>query len=67
MILMMAAFLRESEAANLDAGDVWLERIEDEEVLYVYVGKSKADKVRRGHSVIVGKATKHPGICPIAW
>ena len=61
MILMMAALLRESEAANLDAGDMWLERIEDEEALYVYVGKSKADEMRKGHSVIVGKATKQPG------
>jgi hypothetical protein len=67
MILMMAAFLRESEAAALDLADVWLERIEDEDVLFVYVGKSKTDKERRGHSILVGKAEHHHTICPINW
>jgi hypothetical protein len=67
MILMMAAFLREGEAANLDEADIWLERIDDEEVLYVFVGKAKNDQERRGHTIVVGKAAKHPTICPIHW
>jgi hypothetical protein len=67
MIWMMAAFLRESEAAALGNGDVYLEHIEDEEVLYVYVGKAKNDQVREGNLIVVGQATKHPTICPVAW
>ena len=67
VIIMMAAFLRESEAAALDEADVWLERIEDDEVLFVYVGKSKTDQERRGHTIVVGKAEHHRTICPIDW
>jgi hypothetical protein len=54
MIIMMAAFLRESEAAALVETDIWLEHIEKEQVLFVYVGTSKTDKERRGHTIVVG-------------
>jgi hypothetical protein len=36
-------------------------------VLYVYVGKSKVDKQRKGHVIVVGRAIKHKSICPIVW
>jgi hypothetical protein len=67
MILMMAAFLREGEATNLDEGDVWLEHHEGEEVLFVFVGSAKNDQKRRGHTIVVGKAIHHESICPILW
>jgi hypothetical protein len=41
MILMMAAFLHESEAVNLDEEDVWLERIEDEDVLSMWANRKR--------------------------
>jgi site-specific recombinase XerD len=64
--LMMAAFLRESEAADLEDADVWIE-IEDEvEMLMVLVSKSKTDLERRGHTIVVGAATNLLEACPIA-
>jgi hypothetical protein len=65
MIIMMAAFMRESEAATLEEADIWLEHIEKEEVLFVKVETSKTDKERRGHTIVVGKAEHHPTICPV--
>jgi hypothetical protein len=43
-ILMMGGFLRGSGATDLDPEDVWLECIEDSEMIYIYVAKSKTDQ-----------------------
>ena len=67
MILMMAGFLRESEATELEVVDVWLEHIEEDDMLYVYVGKLKTDQGRRGHTIVIGAAQHFPNICPILW
>jgi hypothetical protein len=52
VILMMAGFLRGSEATELDPEDVWLERIEDNEMVCIYVAKSKTDQDRKGLTLL---------------
>jgi site-specific recombinase XerD len=64
--LMMAAFLRESEAADLEDKDVWIEVEDGVEMLLVLVVQSKTDQDRRGHTIVVGAATTTPEACPIA-
>jgi site-specific recombinase XerD len=66
IILMFACMMRSAEAVALKPGDVWLDVHEGEEVLNVFIEKSKTDQERIGHSVILGKA-KQRGICPIFW
>jgi site-specific recombinase XerD len=66
IILMFAAMMRASEAVALGPGDVWMDEYEGEQVLYVYIEKSKTDQERHGHTVLVGKA-KNQGMCPIFW
>jgi site-specific recombinase XerD len=61
----MAAFLRESEAADLLVTDCWLELVGLVEVLVILIVKSKVDGLRKGHTVVVGPATSHPHICPV--
>ena len=61
--LMMAAFLRESEAADLLVEHVWLEVIDGTEVLFVLIKKSKTSP--QNHTVVVGAATANPAVCPI--
>jgi site-specific recombinase XerD len=71
-ILLMAAMLRRSEAAALEVDDVWLDTLEDkqtgkqEEVLFIFVAKSKTDQERRGHTIVVG-AADDAEICPLRW
>jgi site-specific recombinase XerD len=64
--LMTAAFLRESEAADLKDSEVWLENQDGADMLLVLVGKSKTDSERRGHTIVVGAATSMHEACPIA-
>jgi site-specific recombinase XerD len=64
--LMMAAFLRESEAADLEDADVWLEVHDGVEMLLVLIAKGKTDQGRNGHTIVVGAATAMPEACPIA-
>jgi site-specific recombinase XerD len=66
VILMFAAMMRSGEAVALKPGDVWLDEYEGEEVLYVFMQKSKNDQERHGHTVLLGKA-KSIGVCPIYW
>jgi site-specific recombinase XerD len=63
--LMMAAFLRESEAADLEDADVWIEVEDGIEMLMVLINKSKTDLERRGHTVVVGAAQVLLDACPI--
>jgi hypothetical protein len=57
--VMMAAFLRESEAADLLVTDRWLELVGLVEVLIIPIVKSKVDGLRKG------PASPHPDICPV--
>jgi site-specific recombinase XerD len=67
VILMMAAFLRESEVVAIRISEIWLELIDGVEVLFVLVFKSKTDHVRNGHTIVIAAATANPSICPLAW
>jgi len=70
VILMMAALLRESEAASLRKEDACLEQIDGEETLIVLVRKSKVDQERRGHTILVGCACSEEHgdqLCPVEW
>jgi site-specific recombinase XerD len=64
--LMQAGFLRESEAADLEDADVWIDVHDGVEMLLVLIPKSKTDKERRGHTVVIGAATTLHEACPIA-
>jgi integrase len=67
IILMMAGFLRESEASDLEVEDVWLETHNGIELLYVLVVKSKTDQGRRGHTIVIAPAVHLLEACPIAF
>jgi len=80
IILMMAAFLRESEATALLRDDVWLDAIPSQDhsasssstssatvpALLFFVEKTKTVRDRRGHTIIVPASTD-PLICPHEW
>jgi site-specific recombinase XerD len=66
VILMFAAMLRSDEVVSLRPGDVWLDTYDGEEVLYVFIEKSKTDQARNGHTVVLGRA-KDGTVCPIFW
>jgi integrase len=70
-MIMMKAMLRESEAVALKKNDVWIEQIEvngqTEEVLFVFVEKSKTDQERRGHTIVLAASDECRARCPIAW
>jgi integrase len=53
MALMFMGFLRESEAVNLRTEDVWVGKEGGERVLFVFLRTSKADKEKRGVTVVV--------------
>jgi site-specific recombinase XerD len=64
--LMMAAFLRESEAADLEDTDIWLDVQDGVEMLLILIIKGKTDQGRSGHTIVVGAATDILVACPIA-
>jgi hypothetical protein len=66
MILMFLAFLRESEVVALSFFDVWVERIDGSEVLFIFVEKAKNDQKRRGHTIVV-EACQSSCICAVKW
>jgi site-specific recombinase XerD len=66
VILMFSAMMRSDEVVSLRPGDVWLDTYEGEEVLYVFIEKSKTDQARNGHTVLLGQA-KNGALCPIFW
>jgi hypothetical protein len=68
ILLMTVGMMRESEAVQLETTDVWIERLDEpaEDALFIYVEKSKTDRQRTGHSILVGTA-EDQRICPIFW
>jgi hypothetical protein len=66
VILMFSAMMRSDEVVSLRPGDVWLDTYEGEEVLFVFIEKSKTDQARNGHTVLLGQA-KNGALCPIFW
>jgi integrase len=65
-ILMRKGMLRESEAVALKKDDVWIEQVDKEEVLFVFVEKSKVDQQRRGHTIVIASDDCRAK-CPVAW
>ena len=66
ILLMMVAMLRECEAMALKTADVWLELVDGELCLFVFVEMSKTDQCRNGHTIVLG-ASQLASICPISW
>lgn len=78
LILMMAAFLRESELIHLVPADIRITTIpaaaaaaaegerEERQMLEVYVRKAKNDQAGQGHTVRIAEAKDSP-ICPVFW
>ena len=66
MLLMTAGMLRESEATNLNDSDVRIERVDGQDVLFVFIEKIKVDQACIGHTVNISAATD-PLVCPLAW
>jgi site-specific recombinase XerD len=64
--LMFKGMLRSDSAVLLEAEDVWIEIIDEEEVLFVFIEKSKNDQYRRGHTLVIGKGQTLDS-CPIHW
>ena len=69
MLLMMMAFLRESEAVALTRKDVLLKKLRvdgvERQVLHVYVARSKTDQAGEGHVVLLGANDADPLCCPV--
>ena len=69
MLLMMMAFLRESEAVALTRKDVLLKKLrvdgKEKMVLHVYVQRSKTDQAGEGYVVLLGANDADPLCCPV--
>jgi integrase len=66
LMLMMFGFLRESEAMKLGAKDVWVEKVGEEEVLFIYIEQSKNDQLRVGHTVVIPRLADKE-LCSVGW
>ena len=71
ILLLMSAYLRESELVALELNEVWVEELEVEgkprQVLHVFVRKAKNDQERRGHQRLVGGHEGNLTLCPVTW
>jgi len=71
ILLMMAAFLRESETIALRTEDVGVETMEvdgaQREVLLVKVRKAKNDQAGVGHVIMLGASVNDSQLCVIRW
>jgi hypothetical protein len=73
MLLATTGMLRESESAALryekkkgGFKDVWIEEVDGEECLFIFIEKSKTDQGRTGEVVVISKSDD-PRICPVVW
>lgn len=68
LILLFVGALRQSEEVSLTAEDAWVEvmtvREAPEDVLSIFVEKSKTDQERHGHTRLIGSASDKL-LCPI--
>jgi integrase len=76
VMLMMYAFLRQSEAVALTVDDVKIEEVKEEgrtqEVLCIRVKKAKNDQLGKGHVRLLQGASGQGeagglGVCPLRW
>lgn len=68
LVLLIVTGMRESEEVALRAEDVWIEKMPvnggEQEVLVVFIQKSKTDQERIGHTVLLPRA-KDERVCPL--
>jgi site-specific recombinase XerD len=71
ILLMMAAFLRESEAVELALEDMKIENAEvdgkERRILLVHVKKAKNDQEKNGHVVMLGESMNNSKLCVVKW
>ena len=69
MLLMMMAFLREGEAVALTQADVDVKTLrvqgKMQQVLHIFIARSKTDQAKVGHVVLLGVDEKNPSCCPV--
>ena len=69
MLLMMMAFLREAEAVALTPADVDVKTLRVQgklqQVLHVFIARSKTDQAKVGHVVLLGGDANNPACCPV--
>jgi len=69
MLLMMMAFLREGEAVALTKADVDVKTLRVhgklQQVLSIFIARSKTDQAKVGHVVLLGADEKNPACCPV--
>ena len=69
MLLMMMAFLRESEAVALTPADLEVKPVRlkggDVQVLHVFIARSKTDQAKAGHLVLLGADDRDAQFCPV--
>jgi hypothetical protein len=70
MILMMAAFLRESEVIMLLATEVKFTQAViggvQREIVEIYISRAKNDQSSQGHLIRIGDASES-AVCPVFW
>ena len=66
VLLTHLAMLRSEETVTLGEKDVWVENFEGQDVLFVFIEKSKTDQERVGHTRVISGASD-PLVCPLAW
>jgi site-specific recombinase XerD len=64
--LMFKGMLRASSAAGLPANCIWIEIVDGEEVLFVFLESSKTDQYRLGTTILIGKGQEESS-CPLYW
>lgn len=69
MLLMMMAFLRESEAVALTPSDLEVKTMRlkgvDVQVLHVFIARSKTDQAKVGHLVLLSADERDTAFCPV--
>ena len=63
---MTIGMLRQSEAVKLKSTDVWVESVNGEDVLFVFIEQSKTDQLRIGHTIVLS-AAEDSMTCTLAW
>jgi site-specific recombinase XerD len=64
--MMFKGLLRSMSPASLLENEVWLEDVDGEEVLFIFLRTSKVDQYQYGHTVMIGKG-KSEASCTIFW
>lgn len=66
VLLMTLAMLRESEAVQLKATEVWEENIQSKPSIFVFIQRSKTDQAADGSTIVVS-SNQDIQLCPVQW